>query len=239
MNLCAWNIDIHLKQKSLCTIYSGTPPYGHLGNTVISLLRPLSLASWQKWPYIYLERNPRKYCHLFIVAKFFWPIGDRINGFPPCLFFGFMLDWLLDRIELKVGFHNTQARNAWQTPKNVCVGVSQIWSYCHVSGSIPGGDWSSYCREGKVADHLHKSWKQVCLFVKNASFVLVSPICPQPSQMIKDVYDFLHSLLPVPPLPQTYGSGRQGFWKPDFNWPVWSFPFQQSQHGMCPSNPED
>ena len=171
--------------------------------------------------------------------NFFDPLVTVLTGFHCVSFLGFMLDWLLNRIELKAGFHNTQARNTWQTPKNVCVGVSQIWSYCHVSGSILGGDWSSYCREGKVADHLHKSWKQVCLFLKNASFVLVSPICPQPSQMIKDVYDFLHSLLPVPPLPQTYGSGRQGFWKPDLNWPVWSFPFQQSQHGMCPSNPED
>ena len=52
---------------------------------------------------------------------------------------------------------------------------------------------------------------EASLFLRNASILLVSPTSPQPSQMIKDVYDFLHSLLPVPPLPQTYGSGRQGF----------------------------
>ena len=34
--------------------YSGTPPYGHLVHTG----------------------------HLVIMAKFFWPIGDRINGVP-------------------------------------------------------------------------------------------------------------------------------------------------------------
>ena len=34
--------------------YSGTPPYGHLVNTG----------------------------HLVIMAKFLWPIGDRINGVP-------------------------------------------------------------------------------------------------------------------------------------------------------------
>ena len=34
--------------------YSGTPPYGHLGNTVTSLLRPLFLAARLKRPYIFL-----------------------------------------------------------------------------------------------------------------------------------------------------------------------------------------
>ena len=37
--------DIHSTQmnafKASCFVYSETPPYGHLGNTVTSLLRPL------------------------------------------------------------------------------------------------------------------------------------------------------------------------------------------------------
>ena len=36
------------------TVEPGTPPYGHLGNTVNSLLRPLFLAASQKSPYIFL-----------------------------------------------------------------------------------------------------------------------------------------------------------------------------------------
>ena len=35
--------------------YSGTPPYGYLGNTVTSLLRPFSLVARQKQPYIFSE----------------------------------------------------------------------------------------------------------------------------------------------------------------------------------------
>ena len=35
-------------------IHKGTPPYGHLGHTVTSLLRPLFMAARQKRPYIFL-----------------------------------------------------------------------------------------------------------------------------------------------------------------------------------------
>ena len=35
-------------------LYSETPPYSHLGNTVISLLQPLFSAAWQKPPNIIL-----------------------------------------------------------------------------------------------------------------------------------------------------------------------------------------
>ena len=58
------------------TNYSGTPPYGHLSNTVTSILQPLF------WP-------PGKNRHAFScrktlvnTAKFFWSIGDCIIGVP-------------------------------------------------------------------------------------------------------------------------------------------------------------
>ena len=35
-------------------IHKGTPPYGHLGNMVTSLLRPLFMTAQQKRPYIFL-----------------------------------------------------------------------------------------------------------------------------------------------------------------------------------------
>ena len=35
-------------------IHKGTPPYGHLGNTATSLLRPLFITAQQKRPYIFL-----------------------------------------------------------------------------------------------------------------------------------------------------------------------------------------
>ena len=44
--------------------------------------------------------------------NFFDPLVTVLTGFHRVSFLGFMLDWLLDRIELNVGFHNTQARNA-------------------------------------------------------------------------------------------------------------------------------
>ena len=44
--------------------------------------------------------------------NFFDPLVTVLTGFHRASFLGFMLDWLLDRIELKVGFHKTQARNA-------------------------------------------------------------------------------------------------------------------------------
>ena len=48
LKILLWNI---LFQDAY---YSETPPYGHLGNTVTTLLRPLSLAAWQKPLYIFL-----------------------------------------------------------------------------------------------------------------------------------------------------------------------------------------
>ena len=47
--------------------------------------------------------------------NFFDPLVTVLTGFHWVSFLGFMLDWLLDRIELKPGFHmlgNTQVRNA-------------------------------------------------------------------------------------------------------------------------------
>ena len=58
------------------TYYSETPPYGHLGNTVTSLLRPLSLAAWQKPPYIFLYKKP-----LLIRPIFFGPLVNVLTAF--------------------------------------------------------------------------------------------------------------------------------------------------------------
>ena len=77
------------------TNYSGTPPYGHLSNTVTSILQPLF------WP-------PGKNRHAFScrknlvnTAKFFWSIGDCILGFH-----------LTVKQLLKPP--DTKARNFWQ-----------------------------------------------------------------------------------------------------------------------------
>ena len=58
--------------------YSETAPYGHLGNTVTSVLQPLSFGGLAKTAIHFLvkKKNPRLYGH------FFWPIGDRIKGVP-------------------------------------------------------------------------------------------------------------------------------------------------------------
>ena len=63
--------------------------HGHLGNTVTSLLRPLFLAAGQS---VYFELNTLS-CKKTLIntAKFFWPIGDRINGVPP--YFNQLLDF--------------------------------------------------------------------------------------------------------------------------------------------------
>ena len=83
------------KHNCFNTNYSGTPPYGHLGNTVKSLLQPLF------WP-------PGKNRHAFScrktlvnTAKFFWSIGDCIIGVP-----------LTVKQLLKPP--DTKARNFWQ-----------------------------------------------------------------------------------------------------------------------------
>ena len=64
------------KHNCFNTNYSGTPPYGHLGNTVTSLLQPLF------WPH---GKNRHAFsCRKTLVytAKFFWSIGDCIIGVP-------------------------------------------------------------------------------------------------------------------------------------------------------------
>ena len=72
-----------LPSYTISSIYSESPPYSHLGNTVTSLLRPRFLAAWQdghtfscKKKKTLLIRSPVN------AAKFFWPIGDRIDGVP-------------------------------------------------------------------------------------------------------------------------------------------------------------
>ena len=60
--------SVHLTaHKMLRLRYSGTPPYGYLGNTVTSSLRPLSLVARQKQPYIFSET-------LVNTANFFGPL---------------------------------------------------------------------------------------------------------------------------------------------------------------------
>ena len=57
--------------------YSETPPYGHLSNTVTSLLQPLFFGCLAKTSIHFLVKKT-----LVNMAKFFWPIGDRIIGVP-------------------------------------------------------------------------------------------------------------------------------------------------------------
>ena len=57
--------------------YSETTPYGHLGNTVTSVLQPLSFGGLAKTAIHFLvKKNPS------FLRPFFWPIGDRIKGVP-------------------------------------------------------------------------------------------------------------------------------------------------------------
>ena len=56
------------------TGYSGTPPYGHL------LIMATFFGCLAKWPYIFFCK--RKRLLIRVTVKFFWPIGDRINGVP-------------------------------------------------------------------------------------------------------------------------------------------------------------
>ena len=55
--------------------YSGTPPYSHLGNTVTSTFLAARLND-HTFSCIYKIRSRVN------TAKFFWLIGDRINGVP-------------------------------------------------------------------------------------------------------------------------------------------------------------
>ena len=66
----------------LTSWYSEIPPYGHLGNRITLLLRPLFWAAWQKLPYIFLVKKPSLIRPTINTANFFWPIGDRIDGVP-------------------------------------------------------------------------------------------------------------------------------------------------------------
>ena len=59
--------------------HSGTPPYGHLGNTVISLLRLLFFGCLAKRPYIFLQRKNLVNTVTRLYGQFVWPFGDRIN----------------------------------------------------------------------------------------------------------------------------------------------------------------
>ena len=63
--------------------YSGTPPYGHLGNTMTSLLRPLFLAERQNSHTLSCkEKTLVNSVTCYYGQIFFWPISDRINGVP-------------------------------------------------------------------------------------------------------------------------------------------------------------
>ena len=55
-------------------MYSETPPYGHLGNTVTSFYGLFVLGAWQNDPTFSCKKKT-----LVNKAKFFWPIGDRIS----------------------------------------------------------------------------------------------------------------------------------------------------------------
>ena len=57
--------------------YSGTPPYGHLVNTVTLLLQPLFLAAQAKSHMHFFVKKPS-----LIQPIFFWPLGDRKKGVP-------------------------------------------------------------------------------------------------------------------------------------------------------------
>ena len=56
--------------------YSETAPYGHLGNMFTSLLRPLSFSCLKRTAVHFLVKKPS------LIQRFFWHIGDRIDGVP-------------------------------------------------------------------------------------------------------------------------------------------------------------
>ena len=61
--------------------YSGTPPHGHLGNTVTSSLRPLFFLAAQP-DIIFLVKKPLLIRSPLNTASFVWPIGDQIPEVP-------------------------------------------------------------------------------------------------------------------------------------------------------------
>ena len=62
--------------------HSETLPYGHLGNTVTSLLRLLFFGCLAKRPYIFLQKKkPRYYGYPFIRPICFGPLVTALTGF--------------------------------------------------------------------------------------------------------------------------------------------------------------
>ena len=62
-------------------VYSGTPPHGHLGNTVTSSLRPLFFLAAQP-DIIFLVKKPLLIRSPLNTASFVWPIGNQIPEVP-------------------------------------------------------------------------------------------------------------------------------------------------------------
>ena len=73
---------IWLEYHEIVLKYSGIPPYGHLGNTVTSLLQPLFLAARQNGHTFSCKKKPSLIRSPVNTTKFFWPIGNRINVVP-------------------------------------------------------------------------------------------------------------------------------------------------------------
>ena len=71
-----------LKTPDCDLVYSENPPYGHVGNTVTSLLRPFFLATWQNGHTFSWKKTSFIWSPVNTANFFFWPIGDRINGVP-------------------------------------------------------------------------------------------------------------------------------------------------------------
>ena len=62
-------------------LYSGTPPYSHLGNTVTSLLRPFFFAAGKN-DHTFSCKKKTLVNTVTRTARLFGPSGDRINGVP-------------------------------------------------------------------------------------------------------------------------------------------------------------
>ena len=76
-----------LGKKSITPLklYSETPPHGHLGYTVTSLLRPLFLAAGQSVFFelntLSCQKNPYQYGHPLIRPNFFGPLVTVLTRF--------------------------------------------------------------------------------------------------------------------------------------------------------------
>ena len=81
--IIVWHPRFYQVMGSWFYMYSETPPYGHLGNTVTSFLFTATLF-WA--PGKTALHFPVKKKTLVNTAKFFWPIGDRISV-------GFLFNW--------------------------------------------------------------------------------------------------------------------------------------------------